>query len=161
MSLHTFKVVQKLPVSVNRAWDFISSPANLQEITPSNLGFKITTGINDPLENPYTPSMYQGIVIGYTVKPILGIPIKWVTEITHIEKPYFFVDEQRFGPYKFWHHKHFLKEIDNGVEMTDVVHYMLPFGFIGDIINTLFVKNELKKIFDYRFDKLEQMFGKF
>ena len=104
--------------------------------------------------------MYSGQIIAYTVKPLFGIPLHWVTEITHVVEPHYFVDEQRFGPYAFWHHKHFLRPILGGVEMEDVVHYKLPFGFVGDIADVLFVKNQLKQIFDYRFVKLEALFGK-
>jgi len=104
--------------------------------------------------------MYPGQIITYIVKPILGIPIEWVTEITHVEKNAFFVDEQRFGPYAFWHHKHYFKPIPGGIEMRDVVHYKIPLGPLGKLINHIYIQHKLKEIFDYRYQTLEKMFGK-
>jgi len=152
MSFHTLKVIQKLPASPDKTWDFLSSPDNLKNITPENMGFVINSEFNGE-------KMYPGMIISYIVKPMLGIKVKWVTEITHVQEPNYFVDEQRFGPYKFWHHKHFLKVIDGGIEMTDIVHYKLPFWFMGDLINFLFVRKKLEKIFEYRYKKLEGIFG--
>ena len=103
--------------------------------------------------------MYPGQIIEYTVKPVLGIPLYWMTEITHVVDKQFFVDEQRFGPYTMWHHQHHFKAVDGGVEMTDIVHYKLPFWFLGDIANTLFVKKQLQGIFDFRWKKVEDLFG--
>ena len=103
--------------------------------------------------------MYTGQIIEYTVKPVLGIPLYWMTEITHVVDKQFFVDEQRFGPYTMWHHQHHFKAVDGGVEMTDIVHYKLPFWFLGDIANTLFVKKQLQGIFDFRWKKVEDLFG--
>ena len=105
-------------------------------------------------------TMYAGQVIEYSVSPVLGIPLYWMTEITHVDDKKYFVDEQRFGPYNMWHHQHHFKTIDGGVEMTDIVHYKLPLWFLGDIANTLFVKKQLNGIFDYRFKKVEELFGK-
>ncbi|CAN5387387.1 SRPBCC family protein [soil metagenome] len=154
MSLHSLRTEQKLPITIEQAWDFLSSPENLKTITPAHMGFVIKSGFRKG------EKMYSGMVISYTVKPIAGIPLNWVTEITHVDEPNYFVDEQRFGPYTFWHHKHFLKEIEGGVEMSDIIHYKLPMGFIGDIGNTMFVKKQLRDIFSYRFTKLESLFGK-
>lgn len=159
MSIYVLKTKQKLPISITDAWDFFSNPENLNKITPKNMDFKITSGINDDSENPLQ-KMFPGMIIIYTVKPVLNIPLTWVTEITQMSEPNYFIDEQRFGPYKFWHHKHFFKEIKEGVEMFDVVHYKIKFGLLGTFANPLFVKKELKKIFDYRFNVLEDMFGK-
>jgi ligand-binding SRPBCC domain-containing protein len=117
------------------------------------MGFKITSDLGDG-------KMYSGQIISYIVTPVLNIPMEWVTEISHVSEPHYFVDEQRFGPYAFWHLKHFFKEIEGGVEMTDTVHYKVPLGPIGDVVNALFVKNKLKEIFDYRYQKLESLFGK-
>jgi len=152
MSLHTLKVSQKFPVSLDKAWDFLSSPENLKKITPEDMGFNITTEFKGE-------KMYPGMIIGYKVKILFGIRTKWISEITHFQEPAYFVDEQRFGPYKFWHHKHFLKMINGGVEMTDIVHYEMPFWFAGELINSLFVRKKLKNIFDYRYKKLEDIFG--
>ena len=103
--------------------------------------------------------MYPGQIIEYKVSPVLGIPLYWMTEITHVQDKKYFVDEQRFGPYSMWHHQHHFKVVDGGVEMTDIVHYKLPLWFLGDIANTLFVKKQLQHIFEYRFKIVEQQFA--
>lgn len=154
MSVHTLKRVQRLPIPLEQAWDFFSSPGNLKEITPAYMGFEVTS---DP---DFLEKMYAGQVITYFVKPVLGIPLFWMTEITHVQHHQFFVDEQRVGPYSLWHHQHHFKAIPGGVEMTDLVHYQAPLGFLGDIANALFIKQQLKGIFDYRWNMLEERFGK-
>ena len=103
--------------------------------------------------------MYPGQLISYIVKPLAGIPMTWLTEITHVQAPHYFVDEQRFGPYALWHHKHFLEKTATGVRMKDVVHYAIPMGIIGRMMNTIVVRNKLKQIFDYRYQKLEALFN--
>ncbi len=150
--VYSLKTIQQLPITLEQAWDFFSSPANLKEITPDNLRFNIVS-------KHHGEKMYAGQIIEYTVKPVLGLPIYWMTEITHVEDKKYFVDEQRFGPYSMWHHQHHFKATANGVEMTDIVHYKLPFWFLGDIANMLFVKQQLKTIFDYRFKIVEKKFG--
>lgn len=150
--MYTLETVQQLPISLKEAWEFFSSPKNLATITPDSLGFEIRTKLPD--------EMYEGLFIQYTVRPLLGIKTTWVTEITHINKPFFFVDEQRVGPYKIWHHQHHFKEIPGGVEMTDIVDYHLPMGFLGKLGHSPVVKPRLKQIFDYRWKKLEELFGK-
>lgn len=147
--IYSFKRVQHLKITLEEAWDFFSSPANLANITPAHLGFKI-------ISQYHGDKMYSGQIIEYTVKPFLGIPVYWMTEITHVEDKKFFIDEQRFGPYSFWHHQHHFKESNNGVEMTDIIHYKVPLGFLGDIANAVFVKKQLRKIFDFRKKKAEQ-----
>ena len=149
--VYSFKTVQVLPVSLDVAWDFFCDPANLQTITPGHLGFKVISSHHGTL-------MYPGQVIEYKVKPVMGIPLYWMTEITHVSDRKYFVDEQRIGPYSLWHHQHHFKEIKEGVEMTDIVHYKLPLWIAGDIANSLFVKKQLKQIFDFRFRKAEEMF---
>jgi len=138
---------------MEKAWDFFSSPANLQQITPSSLGFSIISKFHGD-------KMYAGQVIEYKVRPVMGIPLYWMTEITHVSEGKYFVDEQRFGPYSLWHHQHHFRVVEGGVEMTDIVHYKLPFWFLGDIANSLLVKRQLKGIFDFRFKKVESLFGK-
>jgi ligand-binding SRPBCC domain-containing protein len=128
---------------------------NLKEITPAQMGFNVTS---DP--DFSARKMYAGQVITYTVKPLLGIPLFWMTEITHVEEGQFFVDEQRVGPYSLWHHQHHFKAIPGGVEMTDLVHYRVPLGWLGDFANWLFVRRQLEGIFDYRWNKLEEVLGK-
>lgn len=149
--VYSIKTVQVLPISLEKAWDFFSSPANLAEITPKNLGFNI-------ISKHHGEKMYAGQIIEYKVSPVLGIPLYWMTEITHVEQHKFFVDEQRFGPYSMWHHQHHFKEVPGGVEMTDIVHYKMPFRFLGDIANSIFVKKQLNDIFDYRFKAVEKIF---
>lgn len=153
MSLHRLETIQKLPISIDKAWEFFSSPSNLKIITPPHMGFIIHSGFDEG------EKMYAGMVIKYTVKPVLGLPMSWVTEITHVEKPNYFVDEQRFGPYSFWHHKHFLQTIPGGVLMKDIIDYKSPLGPLGDLINTVLIKRQLKSIFDFRYKKLEEIFG--
>lgn len=153
MAVYSLKRTQRLPISVAEAWDFFSSPANLQKITPTYLGFKITS---DP---SFLGKMYAGQVITYTVQPVLGIPLFWMTEITHVQHEQFFVDEQRFGPYSLWHHQHHFKAIPGGVEMTDLVHYKLPLGPLGWLAYHLFVRRQVEGIFDYRYRVLEERFG--
>lgn len=151
--LHTLRTTQLLKSDMNTVWEFMSSPMNLAKITPSYMQFNILSDKNDLKE------MYPGQLIEYTVTPLLGIKMYWATEITHVQNKQYFVDEQRFGPYKLWHHKHFLKEVPGGIEMTDVVHYKIPLGFIGRMANRLFIQNKVKEIFDYRFKKLEELFN--
>ena len=153
MKVYTFKTVQRLPISLEQAWDFFSSPANLKEITPAKLNFKI-------LDDYQGEKMYAGQVISYFVSPIFGIPLRWTTEITHVKDREYFIDEQRFGPYALWLHKHFFKEIPGGVEMTDFLHYAVPLGFIGRLANAIVVKGQIDTIFSYRYKLLEERFGK-
>jgi ligand-binding SRPBCC domain-containing protein len=103
--------------------------------------------------------MYAGQIIEYKVSPVLNIPLYWMTEITHVDHQKYFVDEQRFGPYVMWHHQHHFKEIHNGVEMIDIVHYKIPFWFLGDIAHIIFVKKQLEHIFNHRFKAVENKFG--
>jgi ligand-binding SRPBCC domain-containing protein len=150
--VYSIKTVQKIPISLEQAWNFFSKPSNLKEITPDNLGFQI-------ISKHHGAEMYAGQIIEYTVKPVLGIPMYWMTEITQVKAHQYFIDEQRFGPYSMWHHQHHFKEIKGGVEMTDLVHYKLPFWVLGDIAHGLFIKEQLKGIFDYRFYAAEKKFG--
>jgi ligand-binding SRPBCC domain-containing protein len=151
--LQTLKTSQLLNSDIKQVWDFMSNPSNLALITPTHMGFQI-------VGNKEEVKMYPGQIIEYFVSPIAGIKMHWVTEITHVKEGEYFVDEQRFGPYSFWHHKHFMKETATGVLMEDIVHYKVPMGPIGDFINSIFIRGQLKKIFDYRFIKLEVMFNK-
>ncbi len=152
MSCYVLNEVQQLPISLTEAWDFFSSPKNLKVITPDYLGFEI-------LNNSNSEKMFAGQIITYNVKPVLGIKLFWMTEITHVDEGKYFVDEQRFGPYALWHHKHFFKAIDGGVKMTDLVHYKLPLGLLGNIAHALFVKKQLAGIFNYRRKILTERFG--
>ncbi len=139
--LAQLKTTQFVKTDINTLWDFISSPKNLATITPDYMGFHILGDLKDT-------KMYAGQMIEYYVTPIAGIKMHWVTEITHVKDKQYFVDEQRVGPYAIWHHQHFLKEVPGGVEMTDIVHYKPPFVILGKMANVLFIKKQLKTIFD-------------
>ena len=151
--MQTLQRTQVLPISINEAWDFFSNPKNLKIITPEFMRFDITSISKDS-------RMYPGMIITYIVSPIMNIPFNWVTEIIHVNEPHYFVDNQKSGPFKFWHHQHFFKEVPAGVEMTDIVNYAAPFDPISRPIENTIVKKRVEMIFDFRFKKLEEMFGK-
>lgn len=153
MKIYTLRSVQKLPISPEKAWNFLSDPENLKTITPDYMGFEILSGGDRP--------MFPGQIIQYLVTPVAGIKTKWVTEITHVKEGEYFVDEQRFGPYSLWHHKHFIKPENGGVEMEDIIDYKLPFGVIGQWVQPFLVKPKLEEIFEYRRKKLIELFGDF
>ena len=153
MKIYTKKCIQRLPISIDKAWDFLSNPENLKIITPDKMKFTIISGADR--------QTFPGQIIQYDVTPFLGLKVRWVTEITHVSDKNYFVDEQRFGPYAFWHHKHFLKEIPGGVEMEDIIDYKLPFGILGQLMEPFIVKPQLDSIFEYRSEKLITIFGKF
>ena len=150
--MYTFHTKQFLNATLNDVWQFISSPKNLEVITPDYMSFEIKN-------KEHLDRMYEGQIIVYSVKPMLNIPLKWVTEITHVKEPFYFVDEQRFGPYKFWHHKHFLHENSNGIVMEDLVHYDIAMGPIGKIMNKIMIRKQLKNIFRFRTEKMAELFG--
>ena len=151
--VYSLKALQRIPMTIDDAWDFFSNPANLTSITPDDMSFKIISLHHGAL-------MYPGQIIEYKLRPLLGIPFYWMTEITHVGDKKCFVDEQRFGPFGLWHHQHHFREIEGGVEMTDIVHYKLPLWFLGDIAHALFVKKKLRKVFDHRSSEIEKLFGK-
>lgn len=150
MQIHQFEVSQKLPISLNEAWEFFSSPKNLDLITPDDMSFQIISGADS--------KAYAGQLITYKIKPILNIPMTWVTEITQCVEGKYFIDEQRFGPYKFWHHQHHFQATNDGVLMKDILHYALPFGFLGEMMGNLFIHQKVKGIFSYREKKLNKIF---
>ncbi|MDG2448430.1 MAG: SRPBCC family protein [Saprospiraceae bacterium] len=143
---------QYIPISLKEAWAFFSSPKNLKILTPDYMEFEITS-------SSYTEKMYPGQLIAYNVKPLLGIPLNWITEITHVIDNKYFVDEQRFGPYQLWHHEHHFTEQDTGVLMTDIVHYKLHWYKGGSVTNAWIVKGQLQKIFNYRNQKIKELFN--
>jgi ligand-binding SRPBCC domain-containing protein len=151
MQLYRIERKQFIPLSIQETWSFFSDPENLRKITPDYMGFEIKSDLD-------TKVIYPGMIIIYVVKPVLKIPFQWVTEITHIDSPRYFVDEQRFGPYAFWHHKHFFRELHSGVEMLDLVDYGLPYGIVGKMIHKT-VNRKLEEIFDFRIKKVEELFG--
>lgn len=150
--VYCLKTVQKIPVSLDVAWDFFSKPENLKTITPENLGFNV-------ISKHHGEKMYAGQIIEYTIRPLLHIPLYWMTEITHVTDKKYFVDEQKVGPYKLWHHQHHFREMEGGIEMTDIVHYKIPFGFVGSIAHFLFVKRQLQAIFQFRYNVVEERLG--
>ena len=152
MATYSFQTKQCIPISIEQAWDFFSSPANLQRITPAEMGFEIISRFHGL-------RMYPGQLIEYKVRPLLGIPVYWMTEITQVQEPLYFIDQQRFGPYALWHHQHHFKAIPGGVEMTDIIHYRIPFGPLGYLANWLFVKKKLEGIFQFRYKAVEGLFG--
>lgn len=151
MKVYTLHKKQRLPITVEAAWEFLSNPANLKVITPDAMNFEIISGADRPL--------YTGQIIQYNVTPLLGIKAKWVSEITHVSHLRYFVDIQLYGPYSLWHHKHFINEVDGGVELEDLIHYKVPLGFIGRMLHPILVKPQLTKIFNYRQQKLIELFG--
>tara|TARA_B100001287_G_scaffold275990_1_gene285317 strand:+ start:1663 stop:2124 length:462 start_codon:yes stop_codon:yes gene_type:complete len=152
MRIYRLEKSINLPITIEECWKFFSSPENLKIITPDYMGFNIID-----IEET---EMYSGQIIKYNVTPLLGINIRWVTEISHVKKNKLFVDEQRFGPYKFWHHKHKFKIIDGGVKVVDILDYALPFGFLGRFFHPFLVQPKLEEIFNYREMKLVEIFGK-
>ena len=152
MAFYQIEEKQKIPATIDSIWDFISSPENLKHITPEYMGFEI-------LDKFIPDKMYPGMIISYKLSPVPGIKIKWVTEITHIKEKEYFVDEQRVGPYSMWHHQHKIEPEEGGVLMTDIVSYKPPFGFLGKMANSLFIKKQLDEIFSYRKKALEKRFG--
>ena len=151
--VYSLKTVQHIPASLDEVWNFFSVPDNLKDITPAQLKFNV-------ISKHHGSKVYAGQIIEYKVSPVLGIPLYWMTEITHVQDKVYFVDEQRYGPYSMWHHQHHFKQANGGVEMTDIVHYKIPFWILGDIAHALFVKAEVKKIFDHRLVAVEKRFGK-
>jgi len=150
--LHQIKTTQLIKSDIDSVWEFMSSPKNLAKITPSYMKFEILSDLGDG-------KMYQGQIIEYYVRPLLNIKLHWVTEITHVKEKEFFVDEQRFGPYSFWHHKHLFKQTDKGIEMSDIIHYKLPAGIVGKIANELFIKKQLNEVFRYRNEVVNNFFN--
>ena len=153
MSVHKLSARQLVPIPLEEAWAFFSDPGNLSVMTPSSLAMKVTS--SPPAE------MYAGLIVTYTMSPLpIGfLRAEWVTEITQVQPPMFFVDEQRSGPYRLWHHEHHFQEVEGGAEIRDLIHYQLPFGPLGDAINRVLVRTQLRSIFRYRREVLEGKFG--
>ncbi len=148
--MRQYEFKQFVPASLDVVWDFFSSPANLSKITPPGMGFIMTS--------PLQPEMYAGMFITYKVSPVPGFRLNWVTEITHVNPKKFFIDEQRRGPYSIWHHEHHFSAVEGGVEMLDILSYQVPFGFIGSLVDLVFVKNKVKQIFNYREKQILTLF---
>jgi ligand-binding SRPBCC domain-containing protein len=153
MKIYTLHQKQRLPISLDDAWEFLCNPANLSKLTPTEMKMKIISGADRPI--------YAGQVLQYSVTPLPGFKTKWVSEITQYEDKKYFVDLQLYGPYAFWHHKHFVHEIEGGVEMEDIIDYKVPFGMLGQLLHPILVKPKLNSIFNYRKEKMESIFGKY
>jgi len=151
MNLYHIFRRQRLPIDIDTAWDFFSSPENLAKITPEYFDVRI--------KNEVPAKIYQGLIIVYVMQVVPGFPFSWVTEFTHVQKPDLFVDEQRFGPFKFWHHKHKLEEIKGGIEVVDILDYAMSYFVIGQLAHGAFVRKLLESVFDYRREALERIFG--
>lgn len=150
MKLFTLETTQRLAIGIEEAWDFFSNPSNLAAITPAELGFQVTSTLPE--------KMYPGLIISYRITPLMGIGMTWVTEITHVDEPNYFVDEQRFGPYRFWHHQHHFREVDGGIEMRDIVNYAPP-SPAAPLIEKWLVGPRVQGIFDHRREVLRERFG--
>jgi ligand-binding SRPBCC domain-containing protein len=143
---------QFLPISLDKAWEFFSSPHNLNKMTPPEMTFMITSVVPE--------KMYEGMIITYKIAPFLNIPMYWCTEITHIKDNVYFIDEQRKGPYRIWHHEHHFKEVNGGIEMTDKLYYDIGMGIAGKLAGTLYVHRQVRFIFEFRRQKLIDLFGR-
>lgn len=150
MKIYKKEYDQFVPGSMEKVWDFFSDPGNLNEITPKSMSFQILSGATKP--------MYAGMLIRYKIAPFLGIKMNWTTEITQVVQDKMFIDEQRFGPYKFWHHQHHFKKVDGGVQMKDLLHYAIPLGPIGRIANAVYVENQIDHIFAHRMVEIDRVF---
>lgn len=148
MKLFQLRKIQQLPISLKDAWDFFSNPSNLSKITPPSMKFEITNSLPEQI--------YPGMMITYKVNPLPYWRITWVTEITHVTDKSLFVDEQRMGPYKLWHHEHHFRELADGVEMEDIVSYILPFRILGTVFQPI-ISKRLDHIFTYRQECLEKI----
>jgi ligand-binding SRPBCC domain-containing protein len=148
-------IVQKqfLPISTGEAWKFFSSPSNLSRITPPGMKFTITSG-NSGQE------IYPGMIITYKVTPLPGLRVTWVTEISHVKEPEYFIDDQKSGPFRLWHHQHHFMAVDDGVEMTDIVTYAAPLGWLGLLAEKLVIGRRVRYIFEYRSKVMEDLFRK-
>lgn len=148
--IYTLHREQIIPASIERVWDYFATPRNLNEMTPPDMAFEFVQGGTDP--------MYAGQVITYKVAILSGVRVRWLTQITHVESGRCFIDEQRAGPYRLWIHEHRFEPLSEGVHMTDHVTYALPFGPLGDVVHAIYIRQRLKKIFDYRREKVKTLF---
>jgi ligand-binding SRPBCC domain-containing protein len=149
MKLHQIHRKQMIPISISEAWEFFSSPENLSTITPSWLNLTVISDL--------PRGMHSGMIISYRITPIVRMPTIWISEITHVNRPTYFVDEQRLGPFRFWHHQHVFKEVGRNVEIQDIVHYAMPLGPIGEMVYPISVRKKVDSIFDFRQKALERI----
>jgi ligand-binding SRPBCC domain-containing protein len=135
---------------ITDVFNFFSDEKNLEAITPPWLNFKVL--------NKSTKTMQEGTLINYELK-IRGVLVKWQTKILEWKPTSHFIDAQLKGPYKIWHHTHEFIEVQGGTFMTDIVKYEIPYGIFGSLAKLLFVKNDVEKIFNYRFLKIKELFS--
>ena len=153
MKLYTLHKTQKLPITIDEAWAFLCNPANLSKLTPQKMNMNIISKEDRPI--------YAGQILQYSVTPLPGFKTKWVSEITQFKDRDYFIDIQVYGPYAFWHHKHFIRAIEGGVEMEDLIHYKVPLGWLGRLLQPIIVKPKLEDVFNFRKTQLEKLFGKY
>lgn len=151
MQIYTLRRKQVLPITLEEAWPFFSTPRNLEQITPAFLRFSILSEIPDEI--------HDGLIISYRIAAVAGVPMTWVTEIKHVRRLAQFIDEQRIGPFRFWHHLHRFRAVEGGVEMEDVVHYVMPWGWFGRLVHAVFIRARLQAIFDFRQEYLDRYFS--
>lgn len=144
---------QFVPQDLDQVWHYFSRPENLNDITPDDMSFEILSDVSGRM-------MYEGMIIRYNVRPLLNIPMSWVTEITHVREREYFIDEQRFGPYALWHHQHHFREADGGTYMSDILHYKVPYGIIGSMIDAVLIDKKIESIFQFRYEAVERRFGR-
>ena len=150
MKIHRFESVQILPISLSEAWGFFSTPANLDDMTPPELAFETLSGGDE--------AMFPGQIIVHRIQILPGIWSQWVTEIVEVADGHYFIDEQRSGPYRFWHHLHRFESCPEGVRILDRVHYALPFHPFSAPFHGLFIQPKLEQIFQFRREILERRF---
>ncbi len=150
MRLYQLKYTTIIDANLEQVWNFFSNPDNLGELTPKHIKFEI--------RSDNETSMYAGKIISYNITPIASIPMKWVTEITHYKERKYFIDEQRFGPFKFWHHLHKFIEEDGKTIMIDEVSFAYYGGYIGGLLQQSFLSKRIKNIFDFRTKKIRELF---
>ncbi len=138
-------------MTIHEAWKFFSSPYNLNDITPEFFQVNITSEVPEKI--------YAGLMISYRMKAVLGIPMDWLSEISHCDEPKRFVYEQRIGPFKFWSHEVCLTEEQNGVVLEDIMFYAMPMGWLGQFINSVLIASKLEHIFDNRRNYLHSTWG--
>jgi len=142
---------QIVPTPQQKVWDYFCDPQNLNAITPPDMNFEILQGADS--------KMYPGQLIEYRVEFVRGIRSRWLTEIAHVRAGEYFVDEQRVGPYRFWYHEHGFQDTPMGTRMTDRVTYVVPFDVLGDLLNAVWIGKRLEQIFDFRRQKIIELFG--
>ncbi len=149
MPIHHLTRKQLIPISLEEAWPFFSTPRNLEAITPGFLNFRITSAVPEEI--------YSGLIITYQIAAVASVPMTWVTEIKHVVPLHRFVDEQRIGPFRFWFHEHRFDAVPGGIEMTDIVHYLMPWSWLGELVHAVFIRRRLNAIFDFRRAYIENL----